>query len=794
MAHSINRVAVIGSGTMGGALAAHFANAGIPVYLLDIVPNKLTPDEEKKKLTLDHPAVRNRIVNAGLDAVKKAKPAALFTPQTAELVTVGNLEDNFAWVREADWILEAIVENLQVKRQLMARIDAVRKPDSIVTTNTSGIPIADISANCSDSFKAHFLGTHFFNPPRYLKLLEVIPGPQTLKEVVDFVKEFGETVLGKGVVICKDRPNFIGNRLIAFTGNYGFRRAFEDGFTVNEVDDITGPLIGHPKTASFRLADLVGTDIMLHVADNLYEAVPEDESREYLKPPEFLRTLVQRGLLGNKTGQGFYKQVKTDRGREFHVLDLHTLEYKPQEKTVFESAANAEIYENLPERLRFLVAQEDRAAKFIWDTTARYLAYASHRVPEIADDVVSIDNAMRWGFAYEMGPFEEWDALGVAETVARMEKEGIRVAPWVTEMLATGHATFYKDGRYYDLATKGYLPIAEPKNVILLKNEKVIKSNDSASLIDIGDGVACLEFHTKMNTLDEGIVEIANAAMEELDKDFAGMVLGNQGEAFCAGANVMMVYLAAEEKQWDKIDELSKRVQDFTMAMRYSPKPIVTAPFGFTLGGGCEMAMAGSRVVAHAESYVGQVEVGVGLLPSAGGCKELLRRIVSPAMQTPNADPLPFLQRVFELIGMAKVATSAEEARQMGFFGPCDRVVMNRDQLIAEAKRTVLDMAAEGYRPPVRGKNIYAAGERMLAVLRLAIYSMVQGRYISEYDAHIGNKIAYVLCGGNLTAPAWVTEQYILDLEREAFVSLCGEEKTRERILNFLNTGKPLRN
>jgi 3-hydroxyacyl-CoA dehydrogenase len=738
--------------------------------------------------------VRNRIVNAGLDAVKKAKPAALFTPQTAQLVTVGNLEDNFDWVREADWILEAIVENLQVKRQLMARIDAVRKPDSIVTTNTSGIPIADISANCSDSFKAHFLGTHFFNPPRYLKLLEVIPGPQTLKEVVDFVKGFGETVLGKGVVICKDRPNFIGNRLIAFIGNYGFRRAFEDGFTVNEVDDITGPLIGHPKTASFRLADLVGTDIMLHVADNLYEAVPEDESREYLKPPEFLRTLVQRGLLGNKAGQGFYKQVKTDRGREFQVLDLHTLEYKPQEKTIFESAANAEIYENLPERLRFIMSQEDRAAKFIWDTTARYLAYTSHRVPEIADDVVSVDNAMRWGFAYEMGPFEEWDALGVAETVARMEKEGIRVAPWVTEMLASGHATFYKDGRYYDLATKDYLPIAEPKNVILLKNEKIIKSNDSASLIDIGDGVACLEFHTKMNTLDEGIVEIANAAMEELDKDFAGMVLGNQGEAFCAGANVMMVYLAAEEKQWDKIDELSKRVQDFTMAMRYSPKPIVTVPFGFTLGGGCEMAMAGSRVVAHAESYVGQVEVGVGLLPSAGGCKELLRRIVSPAMQTPNADPLPFLQRVFELIGMAKVATSAEEARQMGFFGPCDRVVMNRDQLIAEAKRTVLDMVAEGYRPPVRGKNIYAAGERMLAVLRLAIYSMVQGRYISEYDAHIGNKIAYVLCGGNLTAPTWVTEQYILDLEREAFVSLCGEEKTRERILHFLNTGKPLRN
>lgn len=794
MAHSINRVAVIGSGTMGGALAAHFANAGIPVYLLDIVPNKLTPDEEKKGLTLQHPAVRNRIVNAGLEAVKKARPAALFTPQTVERISVGNLEDHFDFIREADWTLEAIVENLQIKRQLMARIDGIRKPDSIVSTNTSGIPIKEIAANCSDSFKAHFLGTHFFNPPRYLKLLEVIPGPQTAPDVLEFVKEFGETVLGKGVVVCKDRPNFIANRLMAFSGMYGMRYAYEHGYTVNEVDDLTGPLIGHPKTASFRLADLVGLDIMLHVADNLYPLVPDDEAREELKPPEFLREIVKRGWLGNKSGQGFYKEVKTESGREFHALDLKTFEYKPQEKKFYDSTTNAEIYDALPERLRYIVAQDDRGAKFIWDTTARALAYAAHRIPEIADDLVSVDNAVKWGFMRELGPFETWDALGVAETVARMEKEGIKVAPWVKEMLATGHPSFYKEGKYYDLAAKDYKPLPKSPNIILLREQKVIKQNDSASLLDLGDGVACLEFHTKMNALDEGIIEIARAAMEEVDKNFVGMVIGNQGEHFSAGANVMTIFLAASEKQWDKIDAVAKALQGFLMAVRYSPKPIVTAPFGYTFGGGAEVAMHGARIVAHGELYMGLVEVGMGLIPAGGGCKELLRRILSPAMQTPNVDPLPFLQRVFEAIGMAKVATSAEEARQLGFLAPADRVLMNRDHLIAEAKREVLEMVKVGYRPPARGKIIYAAGERMLAALRIAIYSMVQGKYISEYDAKIGNKLAYVLCGGNLTAPTWVDEQYILDLEREAFVSLCGEEKTRERIEHFLNTGKILRN
>ncbi len=794
MTHSINRVAVIGSGTMGGALAAHCANAGLDVYLLDIVPNKLTPDEEKKKLTLDHPAVRNRIVNAGLEAIIKSRPAALFTPQTVERITIGNLEDNFDFVREADWVIEAIVENLDIKRALMARLDAARQPDATVTTNTSGIPIAAIAANCSEAFRQHFLGTHFFNPPRYLKLLEVIPSKDTLPQVVETIKCFGEQVLGKGVVVCKDRPNFVANRLGTFIGLYGLRYALENGYTFNEVDDITGTLIGHPKTASFRLLDLVGIDIMLHVAENSYAVLTDDKSREEWKPPEFLREIVKRGWLGNKTNQGIYKQVKTDKGREFHVLDPKTFEYKPQVKTHYDSVIQAEMIEDLRERLRFLVAQSDRAGKFIWDNTARYLSYTSHRVPEIAEDIVSIDNAMRWGFANELGPFETWDALGVAETVERMVKEGFRVAAWVKEMLARGHPTFYKDGAYYDLLSKDYKRLPKNLNVLGLRGQKEIKRNDSASLIDLGDGVACLEFHTKMNALDEGIVEIAQTALEEVNKNFVGMVIGNQGEHFCAGANVMTIGLAAENKEFGKIEQIGKALQDFLMTIRYSDKPVVTAPFGYTLGGGCEVAMAGSRIVAHAESYVGLVEVGMGLIPAGGGCKEMLRRIVSPAMQTSNVDPLPYMQRVFETIGLAKVATSAEEARQMGFFDASDRVVMNRDHLIAQAKREALNLAAQNYRPPVRGKTIYAAGERMLAALRIAIYSMVKGSYISEFDAKVGNKLAYVLCGGNLTSPTWVDEQYILDLEREAFVSLCGEEKTRERIWHFLSTGKPLRN
>lgn len=794
MSYEIHRVAVIGSGTMGGALAAHFANAGLDVSLLDIVPTTLTADEEKKNLSLAQSAVRNRIVNAGMNAVLKSKPAALFTPQTAEKIRVGNLQDNFDFVADADWILEAIVENLDVKRALMERIDAARKPNSIITTNTSGIPIHAIAQGRSKAFKKHFLGTHFFNPPRYLKLLEVIPGPDTLRKVVKFVKRFGEDVLGKGVVLCKDRPNFIANRLGSFLGTYTMRYAYEHDYRVDEVDAFTGPEIGHPKTATFRLCDLVGVDIMYHVADNLHNAVTDDEARADLKPPEFLKTMVERKMLGNKTRGGFYKETREESGKKkFYALNLKTFEYEKPGKYFFDSVSAAEMADTLPEKLRAIVAGDDRAAKFVWDTTAHYLAYASHRIPEIADDIVSIDRAMRWGFAHEAGPFEIWDMLGVAETLVKMEAQGIAVAPWVKEMLAAGHASFYHNGSYYEPAAKAYRTLAATPNVILLKHTRVISENDSAALRDIGDGVALLEFHTKMNALDDNIIEVAHTALSEVEKNFTGMVVGNQGEHFSAGANVLGIWMMAENGEWEKIDEVAKALQDFTMRLRYSRKPIVTAPFGYTLGGGCEVTMAGARIVAHAETYAGLVEVGIGVIPAGGGCKEMLRRVVAPALQTPNADALPFLQRVFETVGTAKVATSAAEAKQLGFFGDDTRIVMNRDQLVAAAKQTVLNMVAENYQAPTRAK-IYAAGARALAAMRIAIYSMVSGKYISEYDALIGDKLAQVLCGGALTAPAWVDEQYILDLEREAFISLCGQEKTRERISHFMNTGKPLRN
>lgn len=794
MTYAVNRVAVVGSGTMGGALAAHFANAGIPVTLLDIVPGKLLPDEEKKGLTPQHPAVRNRIVNAGLEAVRKSRPAALFTQQTADLITVGNLEDDFALLKEADWILEAIVENLEIKRALMARLETIRKPQAIVTSNTSGIPIAAIAAESSLGLRRHFLGTHFFNPPRYMKLLEVIPSPDTLPEVTAFVREFCETSLGKGVVVCKDRPNFVANRVGSYAGLVRERYAMENGYTVAEVDALTGPLIGCPKTATFRLLDLVGADIPVKVIDNTYPLIPDDEAREEWQAPEFLREVVKRGWLGNKSGQGFYKQVAGASGKEYWTLDLNTLEYGPQVKPEYGSVSEAEGITDLGERLRFLVAQDDRAGRYLRETSLKILAYAANRLPEIADDVASVDNAMKWGFANELGPFETWDALGVAETAAKMEAAGLKVAPWVKEMLAAGRSAFYVDGAGYDLTAKAHKPAARSPRALLLKEMRVIAANDSASLRDLGDGVACLEFHTKMNALDEGIVEVARTALEEVDRSFLGLVVGNQGEHFSAGANVFSIAALAGNQEWERLDGIVKALQDFTMTLRYSPKPVVTAPFGYTFGGGCETAMAGQRMVAHAESYVGLVEVGMGLIPAGGGCKEMLRRVVSPALQTPNADPLPFVQRVFETIALAKTATSAEEARQFGFLGPCDRVVMNRDHLLGEAKAEVLAMAAHGFRPPARGKVVYAAGERVLAALRAALHGMLVGKYISQHDALVAGKLAYILCGGSLTAPAWVDEQYILDLEREAFLSLCGEEKTLERIWHFLSTGKPFRN
>ncbi len=815
MGYAISRVTVIGAGTMGAAITAHLANIGISTYLLDIVPRELTSKEKDKGLTLDHPAVRNRIVNEGWERCVKARPANLFTRDATGRITLGNVEDNSDWVGEADWIVEAIVEQLDPKQQLMARIEEVRKPGSIVSTNTSGIPIKDLAEGRSDDFKAHFLGTHFFNPPRYLKLLEIIPHEQTKPEVLEFMKEFGTRTLGKGVVICKDTPNFIANRLFSMVGTHTLNYALDNGYTVEEVDALTGPLVGHPKAATFRLYDLLGFDIHAQVSKNLYPVIPHDPCREELKHEKLnalIEAMLERKWLGNKTKQGFYKGVETEDGRQFWALDLEALEYRPPAKPRFESVDKHKDVEDVGERIKRLCAEawaecgqtHDRAGKFIWSTTAFALNYAASVLPEIADDILSIDNAQKWGFSLELGPFETWDALGVAESVERMEAEGMTVTPWVKEMLTAGHTSFYKkeNGRlyYYDPASKQYVAAkADPRAIVIkdLKSDekRIIAHNPSASLVDMGDGVLCLEFHSKMNALGTDISQMMAQASEELEEDWVGLVIGNQGKHFSTGANLHMLVERAQQGEWDQVEAALKMAQDGLMAFRHGPKPVVSAPFNMVLAGGAEVMMGAAAICAAAESYVGQVETRVGLVPASGGCKELVRRVVSPvAKDTPNADLFPFIQRIFETIAMAKVSASAEEARQWGFLTPGDRVVMNPDHLLHEAKRMVLEMAGSDYRPAVRGKEIWAMGTSGLAALEVMVWGMKEAGYASEHDALVANKTAYILCGGKLTKPQWVDPQYILELEREAFLSLLGEQKTIDRICHMLNTGKPLRN
>jgi 3-hydroxyacyl-CoA dehydrogenase len=806
MKYNISKAVVIGAGTMGAAIAAHLANAGVRVTLLDIVPDQLTPEEEKKGLHLTDPQVRNRIVQQGLDRAIKSRPASFFTPEHASLVSVGNLEDDFERLAEADWIIEAIIENLKIKRSLMERIDAVRPVHAIVSTNTSGIPVASIAGERSMGFRQHFLGTHFFNPPRYLKLLEVIPTGDTLPEVTAFLSHFGEYRLGKGVVPAKDTPNFIGNRLAFGSGSFTLDYILEHDYSVEEVDAIAGPLIGNPKTAYFRLLDLVGIDVWEHVGRNLAPAIPYDEhALHYLnsdKANNLIHTLVERDWLGNKRKIGFYKEVQADGKKEFWALNLKTLEHEAPTKIRFESIRQAKDEEDLGQRLKILLNADDRAGQLVRALTYQSFAYASERIPEIADTPKPIDDAMRWGFGREAGPFETWDMLGVAETVEAMKTAGFPPAAWVEEMLASGNRTFYqyaakiKTGVYFP-ANGTYESIQRQESIVILGKRKsagkVISRNPGASLIDLGDGIAGVEFHTKMNTLDDDILSMIQQGLDCGESDFDGLVIGNESENFSAGANLFMVVMAAQSGMWDQLEPAVKKGQDLHMRMRYFPKPVVVAPAGLALGGGAEMPMHASQIVAAAELYTGLVEIGAGVIPSWGGVKEMLRRILNPPMLTKNAEALPFLQRVFEQIGLAKVSTSAEEARQMGILGAADRVVMNRDHLLTEAKREALHLLESGYHPPLPEK-IYAAGRDALAALRVGIYMMKEGGYITEYESHIANKLAYVMTGGELSSPAWVDEQMILDLEREAFLSLCGEKKTQERMWNLLQTGKPLRN
>ncbi|MCJ7678989.1 MAG: 3-hydroxyacyl-CoA dehydrogenase/enoyl-CoA hydratase family protein [Anaerolineales bacterium] len=818
MRYQIRKAAVIGGGTMGGGIAALLSGIGIPTLILDIVPNKLTPAETAAGLTLQDKEVRNRIVEAGWKSVAKAKPPSVLSQESVRLISLGNLNDDFDKLADADWIIEAVIEKLDIKQSLFARIEAIRKPTAIVSSNTSGLPIHAMAEGRGKAFQEHFLGTHFFNPPRWLKLLEIIPQPNTLPEVLQFMIAFGEDVLGKGVVVCKDTPNFIGNRLASIGGSQALAYALDHDYTAEEVDSLTGELIGHPNTATFRLNDLIGLDVVHHVSSNLYDLVPQDEAREVLRHPgasKLMGTMLERKWLGNKTDVGFSKKVVSEKGeREFWVLNLKTLEHEPPKKPRFKLVGEARKMESLPERIRWLMdrafdaeaPEEDRRlARYLWATTAYALAYASRRIPEIADDFTSVDNTVRWGFMHELGPFEIWDALGVAQTVERMQADGLVVAPWVNEMLAAGCATFYQqqDGRTvgaYSRTKKAYVPLAaDPRklklDVIKSRPGAVLKDNMSASLVDMGDRVGLVEFHSKANSLDQDIFDMLVTALDEAEAGrFDALVIGNEGKHFCAGANVFVMWMASQQGDFDQVDTMIRALQGILMRVRYFPKPIVAAPFGMVLGGGAEVSMACSRRVAAAETFIGLVETGsVGVIPAGTGTKEMLRRVVNPVMRIPSADPISVMQKVFEQIATAKVATGAQEAFEFGFFGPGDRIVMNRDHLLAEAKRSALALVAEGYHPPAP-EMIYAAGRDVLAALRAAIWGLEQAGWATKHDAVVAGKLAWLMCGGDLTEPTWVPEQYMLDLERKVFIELCHEPKTLERMAHLLQYNKPLRN
>jgi 3-hydroxyacyl-CoA dehydrogenase len=790
MSHGIRKVAVLGAGTMGAAIAAHCANAGLEVDLLDIAPD----DDDN-----------DAVVEAGYERMRQARPAALMADEVADRIRIGNFQGDFERVGEADWIVEAIIEKLEPKRELMQRVEETAQDDTIISTNTSGIPLHEISEERSDGFKKRFVGTHFFNPPRYLKLMEIIPTGDTDPEIVETIRNFGERVLGKGGVIAKDTPNFIGNRIGTFAGMQSARYAFHNDYGVEEIDAITGPLIGHPKTATFRLNDQVGLDIAVGVAENLYEAVPDDESREELKPPEKLQEMLEKDLLGNKTGAGFYKRDKRDGKTVFDVLDLETFEHHPAENPDVPIVKETQEQGDLAARLRFLIdkADEDKHARYIRDTLLPYMAYASRRVPEISDTLEDVDHTMEWGFAHQTGPFRTWDLLGVRETVEKMKSMDIAVGGWVEEMLDTGNDSFYKTENGTELqfspVEREYVPVREDPmyvSVDQLRDEgKELDRNDSASLLDLGDGVLCLEFHSKGNSIDAHIVEMGNRALAALERDdVVGLVIGNEGRNFSVGANLGEMAHAVQNGNLEAIGESVDALQNLLMAFRFAPKPIVSAPHGQTLGGGLEVCLHSDRIVAAGETYMGLVEVGVGLIPAGGGTKEMARRLVSPPLRTaPDTPALPFLQKAFEQIALAKTSTSAIEAKNMGFLTDNDRIVMNADHLISAAKREVQDLA-DGYVPPEHGDNVYASARSARAALEMGVKTMQWGHYASEYDGVIAGHVARVLTGGGLSLPQWVPEEYLLRLEKEAFLDLLKQPKTHERIEALLTTGKPKRN
>ncbi len=802
----IHKVAILGAGTMGARIAAHFANAGVPSYLFDIVP----PDA-------DGPA-RNKIAAAGFEAARKSKPAAFFEPSLAKLVTVGNFEDDLKKLGEVDWIIEAVVENLEIKRSLLHKVDAVRKPGTVITTNTSGLPVGKIAEGFPSDFRRSWFGTHFFNPPRYMRLLELIPTPDTDRALLEAVAWFSDVRLGKGVVYAKDTPNFIGNRIGTFSVLNVMRLMQEMELTIEDVDQLTGAPVGWPKSATFRTIDLVGLDILGHVVSNMTTNVRDERSE--LKIPDFYQEMLDRKLLGDKTKGGFYKKSKGHDGKEERLaLDWKTLEYHPRHKPKFAALDMAKNVEETGARVRMLLGLEgtpqknDKAGAFLWAALSDLWTYAANRIPEISDTVVEIDRAMKLGFNWEMGPFELWDAAGVEATVARMKKEGKAIAPNVEKLLGSGKKNWYEDNpgaasgkSFFDLASGNWKPVAVPEGVwsvtVAKKSKGVVKKNSGASLIDLGDGVGCIEFHSKMNSLGADIIQLITQTLKPGGPGdaFDAFVITNDATNFSVGANLMLLLMAVQEEEWDDVDMVIRQFQGMTQAIKFSPKPVVVGAFGLTLGGGTEISLHAPARQPHAELYTGLVEVGVGLLPGGGGCKEMLLRAlesatsIRPDGRGESVELLEAMKRAFETIAMAKVATSAHEARGLGFLSDSDNISMNRERVLFDAKARALELTRGGYEAPVLRMDLPAPGENILATLKMGVYLMRQGEYISDHEVKIGNKVAEVLCGGNITPGTPVSEQYILDLEREAFKSLCGEKKTQERIQYTLKTGKTLRN
>ena len=799
MNRTIRKVAVLGSGIMGSRIAAHFANIGCEVLLLDIVPRELTPAEQAKGLTLENKAVRNRIVNESFQNTLKASPAAFYSPAFADRVTLGNFDDDLPKISTCDWTIEVVVERLDIKKSLFERVEQHRKPGTLITSNTSGIPIHLMAEGRSDDFRKHFCGTHFFNPPRYLRLLEIIPTPETDPAVVNFLMDYGSRFLGKTTVLAKDTPAFIANRVGIYALMQTMKVTEELGLTVEEVDRLTSDVVGRPKSGTFRLSDVVGLDTTVHVANNL-KTLEHDESRATFELPGMVQKLMQEKWLGDKTGQGFYKKVKGSGGKsEILALDLKTYEYRPSQKPKFEVFDKVKKIDKLADRFPVLLADTGKVGEFYRKTFADGFRYVTHRIPEISDELFRIDEAIKAGFGWQMGLFETWDAIGVQKGIELIESQGQKPASWVYEMVEGGNTSFYRvqNGRkqYYDISSKSYQPIPGQETFIILENrsENVVWKNAESTVYDLGDGVLGLEFRSKMNTFGAPVVEGVHKAISLAEKDFRGLVIGNDStEAFSAGANLGMLFMYAVEQEFDEVNLMIAQFQQTMMRARYSAVPVVTAPHTLALGGGCEICLHADRLVAAAETYMGLVEVGVGLIPAGGGTKEMAARC-SDLYQ--KGDPeLNILQAAFMNIATAKVSTSAQEAREMNYLRAGDEIVVNRSRLLAEAKKAVIELADEGYTQPKQRTDIRVQGRAGIALFKAGITGMLMGQYISEYDAKIADKLAYVICGGDLSYPQNVSEQYLLDLEREAFLSLSGERKTLERIQSLLTGGKPLRN